>query len=293
MMMLLGQAVTSGLALGAIYALAASGLGITFGLFRVINFAHTQNMMVAAVVAITATGFGVPYTAALLVGILAAALLGVVIERLFIRPLLTHETAQIDTLFLTLGLAIVIENLTLLLWGSQPRYFDSPLHGVVDLGGIILTMDRLVAILAAIVVFSVLHLLATRTRLGKAVLATAQNPEAALIIGIPVLRVRMLAFAVGCGLAGLGGVLWATIYSASYLTGGTFLILSFVLVVMSGPGNITGILVCSLILGLTESLAGALLDAKWQRLVVMLVFIVVIVRRPQGLGAGRLARTNI
>lgn len=79
----------------------------------------------------------------------------------------------------------------------------------------------------------------------------------------------------------------------SYLTGGTFLILSFVLVVMSGPGNITAILICSLVLGMTESVAGAFFDPKWQRLAVMLVFIVIIVRRPQGLGTGRFARTNI
>jgi branched-chain amino acid transport system permease protein len=77
------------------------------------------------------------------------------------------------------------------------------------------------------------------------------------------------------------------------VTGGTFLILSFVLVVMSGPGNLTSILVCSALLGLTESLAGAFFDTKWQRLAVMLVFIAIIIFRPQGLGAGRFARANI
>jgi branched-chain amino acid transport system permease protein len=105
--------------------------------------------------------------------------------------------------------------------------------------------------------------------------------------------VRLIAFAVGCGLAGLGGVLWGVTYSVSYVTGSTFLILSFVLVVMSGPGNITSILVCSVLLGLTESLAGAFFDSKWQRLAVMLVFIVIIIYRPQGLGSGRFARANI
>ena len=293
MLTLIAQAITSGLALGAIYALAASGLGIVFGLFGVINFAHTQNMMVGAIAAVAAAAAGIPFAVAVLLGILAAALLGVVTERLFIRPLLTHESVQIDTLFITLGLAIVIENVTLLFWGSQPRYFDNPLSGIIELGDVVLTMDRLVTIVVAAIVFIVLHVLVTRTRLGKAVLATAQNPEAARVIGIPVTRVRLIAFAVGCGLAGLGGVFWGTIYSVSYVTGGTFLILSFVLVVMSGPGNITGILVCSLLLGMTESVAGALFDAKWQRLAVMLVFIAIIIYRPQGLGTGRFARTNI
>jgi len=248
---------------------------------------------VAAVVAIVVSATGIPFVLAIAIGILAAALLGIAVERLFIRPLLSHETAQIDTLFITLGLSIVIENGMLLLWGSQPKYFESSLQGVVEFSGVILSIDRLITMVAAAVVFLVLHVLATRTRIGKSVLATAQNPEAARIIGIPVDRVRLMAFAVGCGLAGLGGVLWGTIYSVSYLTGGTFLILSFVLVVMSGPGNITGILICSLLLGMTESVAGAFFDPKWQRLAVMLVFIAIIVRRPQGLGTGRFARTNI
>jgi len=293
MMELIAQAVSSGLALGAIYALAASGLGIIFGLFGVINFAHTQYMMVAAVVAVSATAAGIPYAIAIFIGIFAAALFGVLTERLFIRPLLTHENAQIETLFITLGLSIVIENGALMLWGSQPKYFDSPLRGVVEIGDVFLTVDRLFTMVASVLVFVALHLLATRTRSGKSLLATAQNPEAARVIGIPVERVRLVAFAVGSGLAGLGGVLWGTIYSVSYITGGTFLILSFVLVVMSGPGNINGILICSLLLGMTESLAGSFFDPKWQRLAVMLVFIVIIIRRPQGLGTGRLARSNI
>jgi branched-chain amino acid transport system permease protein len=290
---LLAQALVSGLAIGAIYALAAAGLGIVFGLFGVINFAHTQNMMIGAVAAVAAASLGAPFAVALLAGVLAAALLGALTERLFIRPLLSHETVQIDTLFITLGLAIVIENAMLMLWGSQPRYFDAPLPGMVQLGRVVLTMDRLASIVLALVVFAVLHLLVTRTRLGKAVLATAQNPEAARVVGIPVTRVRLIAFAVGCGLAGLGGVLWGVTYSVSYVTGSTFLILSFVLVVMSGPGNIASLLVCSVLLGLTESLAGAFFDTKWQRLAVMLVFIAVIMTRPQGLGAGRFARANI
>jgi len=292
MLSLIGQAVASGVALGAIYALAASGLGIIFGLFGVINFAHTQYVMIAAVVAFVASSMGAPYLMALIIGVLAAALLGIITERAFIRPLLGNEAVQVETLFITLGLSIVLENLTLLFWGSQPHYFNNPFAGAIEIGGVVLTFDRVVTIIAAALVFFILHIVTTRTRFGKAVLATAQNPEAARIIGIPVDRVRLAAFAVGCGLAGLGGVLWGTIYSVSYLTGGNFLILSFVLVVMSGPGNITGILFCSLLFGITEGVASAFFDPKWQRLAVMLVFILVIVTRPQGLGQGTLARTN-
>jgi branched-chain amino acid transport system permease protein len=287
------QALVSGLSLGAVYALCASGLGIVFGLFGVINFAHTQGMMLGAVTAFIATNAGVPYLPALLIGVVATALFGLVTERVFIRPLLGSQTAQVDTLFVTLGLSIVLENGTLLLWGSETRYFDSPFDGVVEVGDISLSTDRVVTIVTALFVFAALSFLVNHTRRGKAIVATSQNPDAALVIGIPVQQTRALAFAVGSGLAGLGGILWATTYSASYLTGSTFLILSFVLVVMSGPGNIGGILVCSLLLGVTESLAGTFFDAKWQRLAVMVLFILVILMRPQGLGSGRLARRTV
>src|SRR6186997_345941 len=106
MMTLIAQAVMSGVALGAIYALAASGLGVIFGLFGVINFAHTQNLMIAAVAAFIASSMGVPYLLALVIGVLTAAVLGVITERAFIRPLLGHEAVQVETLFITLGLSI-------------------------------------------------------------------------------------------------------------------------------------------------------------------------------------------
>ena len=294
MLTMIIQAVVFGVALGAIYALAASGLGIIFGLFGVINFAHTQYMMLGAIAALALAQWGLPYAIALAGGIAVAGVIGAMTERLAIRPLVDRETAAVDTLFLTLGLAIVIENTALMTWGSEPQYFDTPFKGVISAGGLVLSVDRLVVIAIAAVIFVGLHLLATRTRLGKAVLATAQNPVAARVIGIPVESVRLAAFAIGCGLAGLGGVLWGTTYSVSYITGSNFLVISFVLVVMSGPGNIIGILACSLLLGITESLAGVFFDPKWERFAVMLVFIFVILRRPRGLfGAGRLARSNI
>jgi branched-chain amino acid transport system permease protein len=202
-------------------------------------------------------------------------------------------SAQVNTLFVTLGLAIVLENAALMIRGSQPEYFEPPVTGILELGDVVLGADRIMAMVVAIAVFALLHLVVTRTRVGKAVLATAQNPEAAEIIGIPVTLVRIAAFIVGCGLAGLGGVLWGTLYSVTHVTGAQFLIISFVLVVMSGPGNISGILLCSLLLGVSESLAGFFFDPKWQRLVVMLLFILVILRRPTGLfGPGRFARTS-
>lgn len=293
MLSALAQTAITGLALGAIYALAASGLGIVFGLFRVINFAHTQYMVVGAVCAVSAAGLGMPYAVAALVGLLAAALAGALTEYFLVRPLIDRPSAQVNTLFVTLGLAIVLENAALMIRGSQPDYFIPPVTGVLEFGEVVLGADRIMTMVVAIVVFAALHVAATRTRVGKAVLATAQNPEAAEIIGIPVNAVRIGAFIVGCGLAGLGGVLWGTLYSVTHVTGAQFLIISFVLVVMSGPGNISGILLCSLLLGVSESLAGFFFDPKWQRLVVMLLFILVILRRPTGLfGPGRLARAS-
>ncbi len=287
------QSAIDGLALGAVYALAASGLGIVFGLFRVINFAHTQYMMIGAIAAVVLDALGVPYFLALATGVLVSALSGAITERWLVRRLIDLPTAQINTLFLTLGLAIVLENVALILHGSQPHYFNLPVTGVFDVGPLVVTADRVMTVVMAIVVFGVLNLLVTYSRFGKSVLATAQNPEAAQVIGIPVDAVRLVAFAIGCGLAGLGGILWGTLYSVTHVTGAQFLVISFVLVVMSGPGNISGILLCSVILGVFENVAGFLFDPKWQRVLVMLLFILVVVRRPQGLfGPGRFTRVS-
>src|SRR5690606_38435120 len=126
-------------------------------------------LMVAAIIAFIASSMGAPYLLALVIGVLAAAVLGAITERAFIRPLLQHDAVQVETLFITLGLSIVLENLTLLLWGSQPHYFNNPFAGVVEFGGIILTVDRIVTIVVAAAAFFALHIVATRTRFGKAV----------------------------------------------------------------------------------------------------------------------------
>ncbi|MER1967527.1 branched-chain amino acid ABC transporter permease [Castellaniella sp. GW247-6E4] len=287
------QQLLNGIVVGALYALAAVGLGIVFGLFNVINFAHTQYMMIAAVIAIVATWAGAPYGLALIFGVAAAIFAGVLTERVLIKPLFGHDNFRVDTLFLTMGLATLLENSALLLFGSQPQYFSSSMStGVFEYGELTMPMTGIHVLLISAVIFLLLWIYTTYTRFGKSVVAVAQNSLAAAVVGIRVDLVKSIAFGIGCGLAGIAGVLWGTVYSVSYLTGSTFLITSFLIVVMSGPGNLATILIASLILGIVQSTSVVFFDTKWQQFAVIITFIVAIILFPQGIGAGKFARQN-
>lgn len=280
------QLVVTGLALGAIYALVAVGLTIVFGLLRVINFAHAQFLMLGAFLGLFLYGLGAPY---LLVLVVAPALFGLaslLAERAVIRPLLRSESFQADTLLVTLGLGLVLENGAGAAWGAQPYYFSPPpFPGVLDLGGAFVTHQSALTMAVAAVVFAGLWLFLYRTRLGTAVRATAQSRETAALVGIETQRVLSLAFGLGTALAALGGILLGTLYSTNFVMGSSLIVLSFIIVIMGGPGNIPGALVSSLVIGVAEALAGGLVNPRFQRLIVMLVFLGVLMVRPAGLFA--------
>lgn len=281
------QLAVTGVALGAIYALVAVGLTIVFGLLKIINFAHAQFLMLGAFLGLWLYQLGAPYLLVLVVAPVVFGALSLLAERTVVRPLLHSESFQADTLLATLGLGLILENGALAAWGGQPYYFSPPpATGVVQLGGAFLPYQGVVTMVVAAVVFVTLWLFLHRTRLGTAVRATAQGRETAALFGIETERVRGLAFGLGTGLAALGGILLGTLYSTSFLMGSSLIVLSFIIVIMGGPGNLMGALVSSLIIGVAESLAGGLLNPRFQRLIVMLLFLGILMFRPSGLFGG-------
>ncbi len=283
MLLVYVQLFVTGLALGALYALVAVGLTIVFGLLKVINFAHAQFLMLGGFLGLFLHKAGVPYLLTVLVAPAIVGAASLLVERGIVRALTRSEFFQADTLLATLGLGLVLENGAALAWGAQPYYLASPFQGTVELGGIILPTQSVFTMVSAGVVLTLLHLFLVRTRLGKAVRATAQSREIAALVGIETERMFMLAFALGTGLAGLGGLLLGTLYSVSFVMGGNLVILSFIIVVLGGPGNIKGALIASLLIGIVEAMVGGLFNPRFQRLLVMLVFLLVLVFRPSGL----------
>jgi branched-chain amino acid transport system permease protein len=281
--MLVLQALWSGLLNGGVYALVAVGLTLVFGVMRIINFAHGSLMML---------GMYATYWLFVLAGvdpylsIVASAgllfLLGLAIERVLIDPVL--EAPEHDQLLLTLGIALVIENLALFVWKPDPRVVTLPYLAVAPMvGGVMVSPPRLVAFLVSLALTGALYLFLRRTDLGKAIRAVAQDREGALTVGINVRRIYAVAFGIGCACVGAAGSLVAPFYAVEPYVGGVFVITAFVVVVLGGMGSFAGALLAALLVGVAESLAAVFIPAAMKQVVIYAIFVLVLLFRPQGL----------
>jgi len=251
------QLVVSGVLLGGIYALGAMGLNLIFGVAKVVNFAHGEFLMIGMYAAWwlwTLTGINPYWGAPLLFA--AGALLGLLFYQGLIRY--TIYKTELTQVFATLGVAIVLQNLALMAFSADYLTVQilQPQQESFSLFGIYVSTTRLASFLFAAVAMGATMLFIKRTYLGKAIEAVSQDLSAAQLVGIPVNRVLGAAFALGIGLTVLaGGVLIPSFY-AFPTVGASFVLISFVAVVLGGLGNVAGTVAGGLILGLIETIVG-------------------------------------
>ena len=285
---LLLQAAVSGLLLGGVYGLVASGLSLIFGVLRIINFAHGAVMMLAmyATYWLSTLGRVDPYLSVLLTGPLFFVL-GIVIERLVIEP--NRFAAEHNQLLLTLGLALFLENFALVLWqGDYRTVRPAYANASFVVAEALVELPRLVACGGAVVMALALYVLLRTTDVGKAIRALAEEPEGAMLMGIDVGRIRATAFGIGCASVAIAGALVTPFFYVAPDVGEAFNIMAFVVVVLGGMGNFVGALVGGFIVGLAESLGATLLPGSLKQLVVFALFVLVLLFRPAGLcGGGR------
>ncbi|MBI4636464.1 MAG: branched-chain amino acid ABC transporter permease [Candidatus Rokubacteria bacterium] len=285
---LLLQAVLSGVLLGGIYGLVASGLTLIFGVLRIINFAHGALMMLGMYASywLFTLGGVDPYLSVVVTGPLFF-LLGVLIQTLVIEP--NREAAEHNQLLLTLGLALFFENMALVLWQADYRTLRVGYAGAsFVVGEALVQVPRLVACAGAVVMALGLFAFLRLTDVGKAIRALAEEPEGAMLMGINVSRIRAVAFGIGSGCVAVAGSLVTPFFYVAPDVGETFNLMAFVVVVLGGMGNFLGALVGGFIVGLAESLGAALLPGSLKQLVVFLIFALVLLTRPTGLfGGGR------
>ena len=285
---LLLQAAVSGLLLGGVYGVVASGLSLIFGVLRIINFAHGAVMMLAmySTYWLFALGRIDPYLSILVTGPVFFVI-GIVIERVVIEP--NRFAAEHNQLLLTLGLALFLENLALVLWQGDFRTVRPVYAGAsFVIGEALVEVPRLVACGGAIVMALALYTLLRTTDVGKAIRALAEEPEGAMLMGIDVGRMRAVAFGIGCASVAIAGALVTPFFYVAPDVGEAFNIMAFVVVVLGGMGNFVGALLGGFIVGLAESLGATLLPGSLKQLVVFAIFILVLLFRPAGLfGGGR------
>jgi branched-chain amino acid transport system permease protein len=286
----LGQFLGNGLTLGSIYALMAAGLTLVFGYMNVVNFAHGQFYMIGAYFSYTVTAIlELPFVVGLLAAVTGAVVLGLIVDRLVLRPLRQYDSIEMPMLA-TIGLAIMLPNLAILIWDPVPKNAGSPIPGSsIDLGLMRITPQSLFVVIAAAVFIGIAHVFMTRTRVGLTMRGTFQDATASWLMGVNVTRVYALTFAFGAALAALSGVLISTVFQITPTMGDLATAKSFVVVILGGLGSFPGAIAGGLLLGLVESLGAGYISAGYKDALGLLVLIMVLLMRPQGLFGG--ART--
>lgn len=280
------QQIVNGLIIGSIYSLIAIGLTLIFGVMEIANFAHGDYAMVGAYVAVFLLAWipGWPgWVGALIAAAVTVALLGIITERLIFRPLLTRWT-DIDIIMVSIGLFILLENLAQLFFGATPRMLEDPFGGTtVSLGVVSTSLLRLVCFAFAGTAIGALQIFLNRSKLGVAIRATAQNRFAAQLMGIDINRVYRATFALGTAIAGLGGVLYGTLFAVHPLMGAMPTLKAFIVTILGGMGNIRGAIFGGLILGTAESLGGNYIAMEYKHAIGFFIIILVLLIRPSGL----------
>jgi branched-chain amino acid transport system permease protein len=278
----LGQ-LTLGLVNGSFYALLSLGLAVIFGLLGVVNFAHGAFYMLGAFAAyIGLQTFGVNYWCALFLAPVAVGLLGVVIERLFLRHL--YRLDPLYGLLLTFGIALIAEGIMRGLYGASGNSYPVPdsLRGGFNLGFMVLPIYRAWAVLASLTVCGMTWLLIERTRLGAMLRAATENARLVQAFGINVPVMVMITYGAGVALAALAGVLAAPVTQVQPMMGSSLVIVVFAVVVIGGMGSIFGAIVSGLVLGLIEGLTKVIYPEA-SNIVVFVIMAVVLIWRPAGL----------
>lgn len=279
----LAQAVTKGLLTGMVYGLMALGLSVIFGVMRIVNFAHGEMMVVGMYLAWM--GFEYLELSPMLSLPLVAALFfaaGYVLQRGVISPFIGRPEHQ--QFLLLLAVAILLVNACLAIAGPDSRgvqmeaQFES-----YELGPLVFDAVRLHAALAAVAIALLLWLFFTRTRTGKSIRAAADNNLAALVVGLDVRRLYAFTFGIGAACVGAAGALMITIIPVTPFLAVEYTLLAFVIVIVGGLGSMTGALLGGLLIGVSEAVAGLLLQPSLKSMFSFGLLILVLLLRPQGL----------
>jgi branched-chain amino acid transport system permease protein len=271
----------------AIYALLAVGFTLIFGVARILNLAHGSFYALGAYGTYVLTSIaGLPLWTAALLSIAFVALFGVVVEKVLIRPL---RHSQLGVLMISLAVALVVEQTLFLVFGSEYRNVPSFVDTKVNLGGVDVAGQRLLTLAVAALAIGALYLFIQFTRLGSAILAISQDPEAAKYMGIPSDKIFSLVMAISAALAALAGVMAGPFLSVQPSMHLLPIVKAFAIVVVGGLGSIAGSIAAAFLLGYAETCVAYLISSSWTEIVSVLATLLMLVFRPAGIFGKRAA----
>jgi branched-chain amino acid transport system permease protein len=273
----------NGALLGGLYALTAVGLAVIFGVMRRINIPHGEFLVLGAYLSFfMATGVGLDPLLAVLIVAPALFCIGYGMQRWLLHPVMPQGIEPV--LLTAFGLSIISQSLFRLLWSVNTRTITTSYsEQSLNLAGVQVPCMYLVAFGGAVVLLSALQIFITRTYLGKAIRAAAQDPDTAQVMGINVKSIYALTYAIGASTTALGGTLLGMIYSFEPASGLSYLLKGFVVVVLGGMGSMVGALLGGMLLGVVEGVGAAMFGTGYRDLIGLLMSLGVLVVRPTGL----------
>jgi branched-chain amino acid transport system permease protein len=277
------QLLVAGLATGAIYALAAIGFALLWQTSQTINFAQGEFVMLPAFFVLIAMNLGLPLYVAILVAIAVSVLvLGLLFKQLVVDPMIRHGVLPL--VISTIALALLLKEGVKELYGAEAQPFP-PLAADINLSilGASISVQSLIVIAVAVAAVAALQIFLERTRTGRSMQATAQNPGVARILGIQVERMILYTFLINAALTALASILVTPVYLAKFTNGEWLGLYAFIAAIVGGFNQVRGAIVGGLLLGILDNLAAAYLSAAYRAALPLVILIVVILFRPQGL----------
>jgi len=276
------QSVISGILIGGVYALIGIGLTIIFGVMRVINFAHGELLMLGmyATYYLFTMGGVDPFLSIVIV-IPLMFVFGAILQKVFIDKAL--NALPQNQILLTIGLGLIMSNAMMLAFGSDYKILSTTYSSSsMLLLGISISTPLVISFAITVAITVALYWFLLKTDTGQAIRATAQDREAAMLMGVNVKKMSMIAFGLGAALAGTAGALISPTYYIFPQVGSSFTLKAFVITVLGGMGSVVGATLAGVLIGVAESVGGAYLGSGWKEVIVFVLFLLVLLLKPSG-----------
>ena len=276
----------NGISLGSVYAIIALGYTMVYGIAKMLNFAHGDVIMVGAYISFCVTQYlGMPAIVSIVAAMFVCTVLGMMIERMAYKPL--REAPKLAMLITAIGVSYLLQNSAQLIWGSNPKSFNSLVNiGSIRLfdGALLISDEAIITVLCCIIIMVALTMFTSRTKMGKAMRAVSEDKGAAQLMGVDVNFTISITFAIGSALAAIAGVLLCSAYPVLQPTTGSMPgIKAFTAAVFGGIGSIPGAMLGGILLGLIEIFGKAYISTELGDAIVFLILIIMLLVKPTGL----------